>query len=389
MRIAIPREIASGERRVALTPDMVSRLVKAGHTVTIEQSAGARAGFPDAAYETSGATVAADVATLYREAEAVLKVHRPARGDSGESNEAGLLRPGALLIAFLRPSSDTALLAQLASQKVTAFAMELVPRISRAQSMDALSSQANIAGYKAVLVAANALPRFFPMLMTAAGTIRPATVLIIGAGVAGLQAIATARRLGAVVEAFDTRPAVGEQVRSLGAKFVSLELESHDAEDSGGYAKALSADHLEREMALLAKHVAKADVVITTAQVPGRPAPVLITEQMLSTMRPGSVIVDLAAESGGNCAASEPGKTISVHDVTVIAPLNLPSELAFHASQMYARNVTALLELLAPKGALTIDMEDEIVRGACVVHGGDVLYPRAPVASTASPGAAT
>ncbi len=389
MRIAIPREIAAGERRVALTPDMAARLAKAGHSVSIERAAGERAGFPDATYESSGAAVVADVATLYRDADVVLKVHRPARGDSVEPNEAGLLRAGSVLIAFLRPAGDAALLAQLASQKVSAFAMELVPRISRAQSMDALSSQANIAGYKAVLVAANALPKFFPMLMTAAGTIRPATVLVIGAGVAGLQAIATARRLGAVVEAFDTRPAVGEQVRSLGAKFVSLELDSHEAEDAGGYAKALSADHLEREMALLAKHVANADVVITTAQVPGRKAPVLITEQMLTTMRPGSVIVDLAADSGGNCAVSQPGQTVTAHTVTVIAPLNLPSELAFHASQMYARNVTALLELLAPKGALQIDMDDEIVRGACVTHAGQLLYPRAPAASTATSGVAT
>jgi NAD(P) transhydrogenase subunit alpha len=225
--------------------------------------------------------------------------------------------------------------------------------------------------------------------MTAAGTIRPATVLVIGAGVAGLQAIATARRLGAVVEAFDTRPAVAEQVKSLGAKFVSLELDSHDAEDAGGYAKALTADHLEREASLLARHVANADVVITTAQVPGRPAPVLITEQMLAAMRPGSVIVDLAADSGGNCAVTRPGESVTVHDVTVIAPLNLPSELAFHASQMYARNVTALLELLAPKGALNIDMQDEIIRGACVTHGGQLLYPRAPVAATASSGASS
>ena len=387
MRIAIPREIAPGERRVALTPDMVARLKKAGHSLTVQRGAGEGAGFPDGAYETAGAELAEDAASLYGEAEAVLKVHRPARGDSTESNEAGLLRNGAVLIAFMRPGSDTPLLEQLATQNVTAFAMELVPRISRAQSMDALSSQATIAGYKAVLIAANALPKFFPMLMTAAGTIRPATVLVIGAGVAGLQAIATARRLGAVVEAFDTRPAVREQVQSLGAKFVSLELEPHEAEDAGGYAKALSTDHLRREMTLIAKHVASADVVITTAQVPGRPAPVLITEEMLGAMRPGSVIVDLAAESGGNCEASQPGRTVSVRGVTVIAPLNLPSELAFHASQMYARNVTALLELLAPKGVLNVDMTDEIIRGACVVHGNRVLYAPGTPASTVKQGA--
>ncbi|NUQ21047.1 MAG: NAD(P) transhydrogenase subunit alpha, partial [Gemmatimonadaceae bacterium] len=257
-----------------------------------------------------------------------------------------------------------------------------------AQSMDALSSQATIAGYKAALLGANALPKFFPMLMTAAGTIRPAKVLVIGAGVAGLQAIATAKRLGAVVEAFDTRPAVEDQVKSLGAKFVSLELEQHAAEDAGGYAKALSADHLRREMELIAKHVAEADVVITTAQIPGRPAPVLITQEMLGAMKAGSVIVDLAAESGGNCEASQPGRTEVVKGVTVMAPLNLPSELALHASQMYARNVTSLIELIAPKGTLTIDMNDEIVRGACVTHAGQVLHPAGQSAAPSQTGAA-
>jgi len=388
MRIGIPREIAPGERRVALTPDMVARLTKGGHSVTVQSGAGDAAGFPDAAYSVAGATMQAETAALYAGAEAVLKVHRPSRGENGAANEAALLQSGSVLISFLRPGNDKPLLEQLAARGVTAFSMELVPRISRAQSMDALSSQATVAGYKAVLVAADALPKFFPMLMTAAGTIRPATVLVIGAGVAGLQAIATARRLGAVVESFDTRPAVREQVQSLGAKFVSLDLETHDAEDAGGYAKALSEDHLQREQALIAKHVASADVVITTAQIPGRPAPRLITRAMVAAMRPGSVIVDLAAESGGNCEASQPGQTITADGVTVIAPLNLPSELALHASQMYARNVTALLELLAPKGTLNVDMTDEIIRGACVTHGGRVLYPPAPAATVAAPAAA-
>ena len=389
MRIAIPREIAPGERRVALTPDMVARLIKAGHSVAVQAGAGDRAGFPDAAYESAGATLVPAPAALYADADAVLKVHRPtsAGGESNGAHEATLLRKGTVLISLFRPASDVALLNELAAREVTAFSMELVPRISRAQSMDALSSQATVAGYKAVLLAANALPKFFPMLMTAAGTIRPATVLVIGAGVAGLQAIATARRLGAVVEAFDTRPAVKEQVQSLGAKFVSIELETHDAEDAGGYAKALSDDHLQREQALIARHVASADVVITTAQVPGRPAPRLITTEMVSAMRPGSVIVDLAAESGGNCEASSPGRTVVVHDVSVLAPLNVPSELAFHASQMYARNVTALLELLAPKGTLNVDMTDEIIRGACITHGGRVLYPPAPAAAPVAAGA--
>ena len=368
MRIAIPTETAPGERRVALSPEMAARLKKAGHTISVQAGAGEGAGFTDASFEAAGATIVRDAAALYQGAEAVLKVQRPALA------EADQLTAGAVLVSFLKPGVDAPLVERLAARNVSAFAMELVPRISRAQSMDALSSQATVAGYKAVLMAANSLPRFFPMLMTAAGTIRPATVLVIGAGVAGLQAIATAKRLGAVVEAFDTRPAVQEQVQSLGAKFVSLDVGSHDTEDAGGYAKALSADHLRREMALIAKHVANADIVITTAQIPGRPAPVLITEETVGAMKPGSVIVDLASESGGNCEASRPGRTEIVRGVTIMAPLNLPSELAFHASQMYARNVTALLELLAPKGTLNIDMTDEIIRGSLVAHGGRTLY---------------
>ncbi len=378
MLIAVPREVAQGERRVALTPDMVARLTKGGNSISVQRGAGEAAGFEDAAYEKAGATMVDDVASLYASADLVAKVQRPLADDSGA------IKSGAVLICFMKPAADSALLERLAARNVTAFAMELVPRISRAQSMDALSSQASVAGYKAVLLAANALPKFFPMLMTAAGTIRPATVLIIGAGVAGLQAIATARRLGAVVEAFDTRPAVKEQVQSLGAKFVSLELDVHHAEDAGGYATALSADHLEREKALLAKHVANADVVITTAQIPGRPAPMLISREMVAAMKRGSVIVDLAAESGGNCEATEPGKDIVFHGVTVMAPLNLPSGLALHASQTYARNVTALIELLAPKGELAVNMSDEIVSGACVTHDGAVLYPRVIAAKETS-----
>ena len=366
---------------------MVARLTKGGHALLVQAGAGESAGFTDSAFETAGATLVRDTSTLLRDADAIVKVQRPAWSDAAEANEVELMKEGAVLIGFLKPSVDSALLEKLAARNVSAFAMELVPRISRAQSMDALSSQATVAGYKAVLLAANALPKFFPMLMTAAGTIRPASVLVVGAGVAGLQAIATARRLGAVVEAFDTRPAVREQVQSLGAKFVSLEIESHDAEDAGGYAKALSADHLRREMALIARHVASADVVITTAQIPGRPAPVLITQEMVGAMRPGSVIVDLAADSGGNCEASRPGRTEIVHGVTILAPLNLPSEVALHASQMYARNVTSLLELIAPKGVLAIDMNDEIVRGTCVTHGRRVLYSAVGGQATSSQGA--
>jgi len=389
MRIAIPREITAGERRVALVPEMAARLTKAGHAIAVQAGAGEAAGFGDGAYEAAGAAIVRDVRSLYREAEAVLKVQRPVWSEALEAHESDLLAPGAVLVGFLKPGVDPKLLERLASGGVTAFAMELVPRISRAQSMDALSSQATVAGYKAVLLAANALPKFFPMLMTAAGTIRPATVLVVGAGVAGLQAIATARRLGAVVEAFDTRPATKEQVKSLGAKFVELDVEHQDAEDAGGYAKALSADHLRAEMQLIAKHVASADIVITTAQIPGRPAPVLITEEMVTSMKPGSVIVDLAAESGGNCEASRPGRTEIVHGVTIMAPLNLPAELALHASQMYARNVTSFLELLAPKGTLNVDLDDEIIRGACVAHAGQSRWAHAAAApSSPQPGAA-
>ena len=387
MRIAVPREIVPGERRVALTPEMVTRLTKDGHTISIQTGAGEGAAIGDEAFAVAGATIVREPAALYRDADIILKVQRPTWSFAAEASEAELFRPGSVLIGFLKPGNDPSLLEKLAARNVTALAMELVPRISRAQSMDALSSQASVAGYRAVLLAAAALPKFFPMLMTAAGTIRPAKVLVIGAGVAGLQAIATAKRLGAVVEAFDTRPAVEEQVKSLGARFVSLELESHDAEDAGGYAKALSADHLRREMDLIAKHVAGADVVITTAQIPGRPAPVLITQETLASMKPGSVIVDLAAESGGNCEASQPGRSEVVKGVTVMAPLNLPSELAVHSSQMYARNVTALVELLAPKGTLNIDMNDEIIRGACVTHAGQVLYPPGQAAAPSGQGA--
>ena len=373
---------------MALTPEMVTRLTKGGHTVSMQAGAGEGAALGDEAFAAAGATIVREPAALYRDADLIVKVQRPTWSFAAEASEAELFRSGSVLIGFLKPSNDASLLEKLAARNVTAFAMELVPRISRAQSMDALSSQATVAGYRAVLLAAAALPKFFPMLMTAAGTIRPAKVLVIGAGVAGLQAIATAKRLGAIVEAFDTRPAVEEQVKSLGARFVSLELESHDAEDAGGYAKALSADHLRREMDLIATHVASADVVITTAQIPGRPAPVLITQETLAAMKPGSVIVDLAAESGGNCEASQPGRTEIVKGVTVMAPLNLPGELAVHSSQMYARNVTALIELLAPKGTLNIDMNDEIIRGACVTHAGQVLYPPGRAAAPSGEGAA-
>ena len=366
MNVAVPREITPGERRVALTPDAVSRLVKAGNAVAVETNAGSAAGFLDDAYKNAGATIAASPQELYGSADFVLKVQRP------QDAEVGLLSQGCALIAFLAPLTAPQSAKLLAARDVTSFAMEFIPRISRAQSMDALSSQATVGGYKAVLLAAEALPKFFPMLMTAAGTIAPSKVLVLGAGVAGLQAIATARRLGAVVSGFDTRPVVKEQVESLGATFVAPPI---TGEGSGGYARELTADEQKTNRDALGKHVAEADVVITTALVPGRRAPILITEDMVKAMRPGSVIVDLAAEAGGNTETIKPGESSVSHDVTIIAPFNVPSSMPLHASQLYAKNVLALFELLVKDGKLALDMGDEITKGACVTHGGAIVNP--------------
>ena len=388
MKIAVPRESTPGEKRVALVPEVVARLIKDGHSVAIERAAGERAGFPDDAFRAAGASIADDAASLYSNADAVIKVQRPRR-DADGGDEVGLLRGGTALIALLSPRSEPELLRDLAARDVTAIALELVPRITRAQMMDVLSSQSTVAGYKAALIAANSVLRFFPLLMTAAGTIRPSKVLVIGAGVAGLQAIATARRLGAVVEAFDTRPVVKEQVQSLGASFVELEVSASEAQDAGGYAKELGEDHIRREKELIHQHASNADAVITTALVPGRRAPVLIPESTVQAMRPGSAIVDLAAEQGGNCGLSVPGETVVRHGVTIIAPLHLPSELAHDASQMYSRNVAALLKHLAPEGKLTIDLADEITGAIAVTAGGKVrldptsgaITPDAPAAT--------
>ena len=369
----------AGETRVALTPDTLARLK--GVQVLIEAGAGESAGFSDGAYVSAGASIAPDAAALYGQADVVLKVRPPS------PEEAGRLKEGAVLISFLYPSANAVAVKALAGRKASALAMELIPRISRAQSMDALSSQATVAGYKAVLLAAESLPKFFPMLMTAAGTVPPARVFVIGAGVAGLQAIATARRLGAVVEAYDVRPAVKEQIESVGARFVQVPLEvpvGEDAQDAGGYAKALGEEFYAKQRAAMVKWCAASDVVITTALVPGKKAPVLVPEEAVRGMRPGSVIVDLAAEQGGNCALTEPGKTVVKHGVTIHGPLNLPATLAPHASQMYARNVIALLDLIikdgrlrraAPTegaGRLSLDVKDEVIRGCLVVHEGRV-----------------
>jgi NAD(P) transhydrogenase subunit alpha len=391
MKLAVPRETTPGEKRVALIPEVVARLVKDGHSVAVERSAGELAGFPDDAFRSAGATIVDGPAALYSDADAVIKVQRPRRDAAAGLDEVALLRAGSTLIALLSPRSEPELLRDLAVRGVTAIALELVPRITRAQMMDVLSSQSTVAGYKAALLAANSVLRFFPLLMTAAGTIRPSKVLVIGAGVAGLQAIATARRLGAVVEAFDTRPVVKEQVQSLGASFVELDVAADDAQDAGGYAKELAEDHIRREKELIHEHAANADAVITTALVPGRRAPVLIPEATVRAMRPGSAIVDLAAEQGGNCELSVPGETVVRHGVTILAPLHLPSELAHDASQMYARNVATLLKHLAPEGTLTIDLADEITGAIAVTANGDVrLDPTAGViAPTAAPATAT
>ena len=364
MKVGVAKESAPGETRVAVVPDTARRLAGDGVDVLVEHLAGEAATFADAAYEEAGAQVVpAD--KLYREADVVCKVRKPS------PEELELLREGQSLVALLQPLTDPELLEQLARRGVTAFSMDAIPRVTRAQPMDALSSQSTVSGYKAALLAAEHLGKFFPMLTTAAGTIPPAKVLVLGAGVAGLQAIATARRLGAVVAAFDVRPVVKEQVESLGATFLELDVEG--AEGVGGYAVALAEDQHAREQELIARHAAESDAVITTALIPGGPAPELITEEGVRGMRPGSVIVDLAAEAGGNCAATKPGETIVSDGVTIVGLTNVPATMPVHASQMYSRNVQAFLSLLVRDGELALDFEDEVVRGTCVAHGGRVM----------------
>jgi len=374
MKIAVAKEIEVGESRVALVPETVARLVKQGIEVWVEAGAGERSFFYDAAYEAAGAKIISDADTLWREADILLKVAIPQEREDGRS-EVDLLREGAVLIGFLNPLGQPNVAQRLAERQVTAFSIEMIPRTSRAQSMDALSSQASVAGYKAVLIAAAALPKYFPMLTTAAGTIAPAKVFVMGAGVAGLQAIATARRLGAVVEAFDIRPAVKEEVQSLGAKFVEVQL-NEDTVAAGGYAKEVSEAAKQRTQEVVAEHIKQADVVITTAQVPGKKAPLLVTEEMVVQMKPGSVIVDLAAEQGGNCACTEPGKDVQRNGVTIIGPLNLPSSMPVHASQLYAKNLSTLVQYLIKDNALQLNLEDDIINAACITHAGEIRNQR-------------
>jgi NAD(P) transhydrogenase subunit alpha len=368
LNVVVPKEIAPGERRVALTPDVAARVVKAGNAVIVERGAGAAAGFSDADYQAAGAQIAASAAEAYAKSGLTLKVQRPIVDGT---DELALLPAGSALITFLAPLAHPEYAAKLAERKITGLSMELIPRISRAQSMDALSSQATVSGYEAVLLAAAALPKFFPMLMTAAGTVPPAKVLVLGAGVAGLQAIATARRLGAVVTGFDVRAVVKEQVESLGATFLGSP--PQDAEGAGGYAKELAADQQRRDQELIATAAAGMDVIITTALIPGRRAPLLITAAAVSNMRAGSVIVDLAAEAGGNCELSEPGSTVVKAGVTIMAPLNVPAMMPQHASMLYAKNVFALVSHLVKDGALVLDMDDEITKGVCVTRDGQIL----------------
>ena len=361
MRIAVLKERAPGEQRVALVPDSVARLVKGGFEVAVEQGAGILATLPDELYTRAGASIAPGAAAACQGSEIVLKVQRPS------PEEASAIPDGATLIALLQPATAKPLVESLASRRITALAMELVPRITRAQSMDALSSQATVAGYKAVLIGSAAMSRLLPMLTTAAGTLAPAKAFVLGAGVAGLQAIATARRLGAVVSAFDVRPAVREQVQSLGAAFIAADMVQASAEGAGGYARELAQDQHQRELEAIHKHIKDMDLVITTAQSPGKPAPILITRAMVNDMKPGAVIVDLAADTGGNCELTRAGETVNANGVLVIGAVNLAASIPFHASQMYSKNLETLLKHLVTDGKVNLDPKDEIT-GAMIIR---------------------
>ncbi|MDH4321900.1 MAG: Re/Si-specific NAD(P)(+) transhydrogenase subunit alpha [Desulfobulbaceae bacterium] len=366
MKIAVLKETLAGEARVALIPDSVKRLVKKGIVVAVQAGAGERSGYGDPDYEKVGAEIVATPEALCGSADVVIKVQPPTAG------EIAMCREGTALIGILQPYLRHDTVRQLADRRLSAFALDTIPRTTLAQSMDVLSSMSTIAGYKAVVMAADTLNKFFPMLMTAAGTVRPAKVLVIGAGVAGLMACATAKRLGAVVEAFDVRPVVKEQVQSVGAKFVEVPVEE-SGEGEGGYAKEMSDDYKRKQGELIAKHIAKSDVVIPTALIPGKKAPILISEEMVQSMAPGSVIVDLAAEMGGNCALTEPGKTVVKHGVIIVGPDNLPSTVPFHASQMFAKNIEKFLLHLSDDNGLKLDMADEITRGSLITHDGKVV----------------
>jgi len=371
--VGVPKEIYPGERRVALTPVVVPMLAKAGLEVIIEAGAGVSAGYPDAQYQEKGAKLVPDRASVFGQSDIVVQVLGHGANDKNGANDLPLMRRGQVLVAFLRPLAAPEAVQQVAQTGVTAFSVELMPRTTRAQSMDALSSMASIAGYKAVVLVANVLPRIFPMMTTAAGTITPSRILVIGAGVAGLQAIATAKRLGAVVSAYDVRPAVKEQVQSLGGRFVELPLETTDAQDARGYAKAQDEAFYAKQRELLGKVIAESDAVISTAVVPGKKAPILVTEAMVKGMAPGSVILDLAAERGGNCELTRAGETVVAHSVTIVGPINLASSAPYHASQMYARNLTSFLTNLVKDGNVRPPESDEIIRETLLTQGGEVI----------------
>jgi NAD(P) transhydrogenase subunit alpha len=376
MIVGVPRESYPGESRVALVPGVIPTLKKAGADVVVEAGAGVGAGYPDGGYVEKGAKIVASRAEVFGSAEIVVQVLCYGSNDKTGNADLPLLRRDQVLVGFLRPMGSLEIAKEIAAAGVTAFAIELMPRTTRAQSMDALSSMATICGYKSILIAADTLPRIFPMLTTAAGTITPARVFIIGAGVAGLQAIATAKRLGAVASAYDMRPAAKEQVLSLGGRFVELPIEAKDAQDASGYARAQDETFYQRQRELLARVVAESDVVVTAAVIPGRKSPVLVTREMVRSMAPGSVIVDLAAERGGNCELTRPGEKVVEHGVTVIGRINVASSVPYHASQMYARNVTAFLSLLVKDGKLQLNLEDEIIRDTLVTRGGEIVNER-------------
>jgi NAD(P) transhydrogenase subunit alpha len=373
--IAIPKEILPGENRVACIPDVAAKLIKAGYEVQIEKNAGLNAGFTDEQYVHAGAKVLDKVEELYSNADIVFKVQRPIDNPVTGKNEIDLLKKGTILISFVYVLHYPEIAKKCAEKGVDLISMDMIPRTSLAQKMDALSSQANLAGYKSVLLAANELGKIFPLMMTAAGTISPAKVVIMGAGVAGLQALGTAKRLGAVVEVSDIRPSVKEEVQSLGGKFIEVETEEN-MQDSGGYAKEASAEFLQKQKEVIFKHVTEADIVITTALVPGKKAPVLVTEEMVKKMRPGSVVLDMATEFGGNCEISEKGKTVKKYGVTIIGEPNLPSLVPHHASDMYSKNILNLIQHIGKEGKVTLNLEDEIVKGSLITKNGEVINQR-------------
>ncbi len=375
MVIGIPKEILQGENRVAAVPEVVGKYIKSGFTVNVEHDAGINAGFTDQKYIDAGAKIINSAAELFQSADVILKVQRPVENESLKKHELDLMKQGTLLITFMYPLHYHDLVKKCAEKKVNVISMDMIPRTTLAQKMDALSSQANIAGYKSVIMCADALGKIFPLLMTAAGTISPARVVIMGAGVAGLQALGTAKRLGAVVEVSDIRPQVKEEVQSLGGRFIEVPTDA-SMQDAGGYAKEASAEFLEKQKALLFKHITEADIVITTALVPGKKAPILVTEEMVKKMRPGSVVLDMAVEFGGNCEVSELGKTVKKHGVTIIGEPNLPSLVPHHASDMYSKNLLSLISHIGKEGSIKLKFEDEIVKGSVITYDGAVVHDR-------------